>query len=122
MSELKIQFEGLNALDAEELKAVMGSSGLELDEPAVPEGTLAEPATITAILALGPTAIATLALWLSKGRRGHVLRHKAKIIHPDGRVEEQSWEIKDTSEAAVKSQVISKLGKWIGASSAGAPS
>jgi hypothetical protein len=67
MSE-KLYVEGLNPLDAEELKEALGDKGMELRQPEVPEGTLAEPATITVILTLGSFAAVDFALWLSKGQ------------------------------------------------------
>src|SRR5258708_7262112 len=94
----KLHIEGLNPLDAEELKAAINNNGLELFQPEAPEGTIAEPATITAILTLGAFTAVDLATWISKGRRRRVLKRSVKIAHPDGRIEERQWEVDESSE------------------------
>jgi hypothetical protein len=57
-----IKLSGLSALDQEELKDLVGNAA-EFKEPVVPEGTLAEPATITAIVRLGSLVIASIAAY-----------------------------------------------------------
>jgi hypothetical protein len=112
MSE-KLYIAGLSSLDKEELEEAIGKTALETYQPEVPEGSLAEPATITAILTLGSFATVAFATWASKGRRRKLLKGSVKIVHPDGRVEERSWEVDEGSEDAIKSGVIAQLGKWL---------
>jgi hypothetical protein len=108
----KLIISGLNSLDEVELRDVLGE-GVEFDEPEVPEGTLAEPGTITAIVIIGKLTIAALAVYLSKGRRRAALKKNTRIIYPDGRIEEQTLEIEATSEEGVKAQVFAWLSKLI---------
>jgi hypothetical protein len=75
--------------------------------------TLAEPATITAILTLGSFGTVAFATWMSKGRRRKLLKRSVKIVHPDGSVEERTWEVDEASEDAIKPGVIAQLGKWL---------
>jgi hypothetical protein len=112
MSET-LYLEGLNPLDAEELKEALGDNGMELRQPEVPEGMLAEPGTITVILTLGSFAAVDFALWLSKGRRRRLLKRSVRVIHPDGRIEEDSWEVKVGTDEAIKAAVIAQFGKWL---------
>lgn len=112
MSE-KLYIEGLNPLDAEELQEALRDKGMEIKQPATPEGTLAEPATITVILTLGSFAAVDFALWLSKGRRRRLLKRSVRVVHPDGRIEENAWEVKEGTDEAIKSGVIAQLGKWL---------
>jgi len=109
----KLYIAGLSSLDKEELEEVIGKSALETYEPEVPEGTLAEPVTITAILTLGSFATVAFATWASKGRRRKLLKRTVKIVHPDGTIEERNWEVDEASEDAIKSGVIAQLGKWL---------
>jgi len=112
MSE-KLYITGLNALDKEELEEAIGKTAFEAYQPEVPEGNLAEPATITAILTLGSFATVAFATWASKGRRRKLLRRSVKISYSDGRVEERSWEVDEASEDAIKQGVLAQLGKWL---------
>lgn len=112
MESPKLIISGLNSLDEEELREAL-SENVEFEEPEVPEGTLAEPATIVAIVTLGSLTIAALAAYLSKARRRTILTHTFRIIHPDGRVEEHTITIDATSEEEVKAQIFAELSKWI---------
>ena len=60
---------GLSGLDQEELQELLHEK-VQFEEPSVPEGTLAEPATIAAIVTLGSGVLFAFATWLSKRRRG----------------------------------------------------
>ena len=110
---------GLNSLDEEELKEALGDSGMEVVKPKVPEGSLAEPATITVVLYLGSIALTSLAVWLSKGRRRHYLAAAHKVVHPDGTTEEKTFELDESSEDAVKASVLAQLRNWVGPSTPG---
>jgi len=50
---------------------------------------------------------------MSKGRRRKLLKRSVKIVHPDGSVEERTWEVDEASEDAIKPGVIAQLGKWL---------
>ena len=106
---------GLSSLDEEELRDAIGD--VEFDEPVVPEGTLAEPATITAIVTLGSLAIAALAAYLSKRRRRYLLKQAFRVVHPDGRIEERTLEVRASSEDEAKAEILAQLNKWIGQAS-----
>ena len=112
MESVKIVIPGLTELDEEELRELL-PEGVEFDRPETPEGSLAEPTTITAIIILAPLAITTLALWASKARRSFIRSERIKIIHPDGRVEERSLDVKASSEEEAKAGIAAELGKWL---------
>jgi hypothetical protein len=113
MRATKLIIGGLSSLDEEELREALGEE-VEFDEPAVPEGTLAEPATITAIITLGSLAIAALATYLSKGRRSYLHKETFRIQHPDGRIEERTLEVRAASEEEAKAQIMAQISKWTG--------
>ena len=112
MSE-KLYITGLSSLDQEELAKAIGKDAFETYQPEVPEGTLAEPATITAILTLGSFATVAFATWASKGRRHKLLKNNVKITHKDGTVEERSWEVDEGSEKEIESKILAQLGTWL---------
>ena len=117
MKSAELVISGLSSLDEEELReALGGGSGdrITFSRPEVPEGSLAEPATITAVVTLGSIGLSALAAWLSKARRRRIARGKFRLVRPDGTVEEKSWELEESSEDAVKSKVLAELTNWIG--------
>jgi hypothetical protein len=83
MKAPKLIISGLSGLDEEEMKEALGDA-VEFDEPDVPEGSLAEPATISAIVTLSAMVISALAVYLNKPRRKYLLQKAVKIVHPDG--------------------------------------
>jgi hypothetical protein len=103
---------GLSGLDQEELQELLHEK-VQFEEPSVPEGTLAEPATIAAIVTLGSGVLFAFATWLSKRRRSYLWQQTIRIHHPDGRVEEQSLTVKAASEDEVKAQVLQQLGQML---------
>ena len=103
---------GLSALDKEELELQLGAA-IGFVEPSVPQGTLAEPATIAAVITLGSIAITAFGAWLSKARQKHLLRERFRVLHPDGSSEEHVLEIQSSSEDAIKAEVIRQLRGWI---------
>jgi len=119
MEPPKLIIRGLSSLDEEELREALGDN-VEVNEPEVPEGTLAEPATITAIIILGSMTIGALALWLSKKRRSHLYRETFRIVHPDGRVEERTLEVRASSEEEAKAEIMAQVGKWMSEAAKGA--
>lgn len=112
MPETTIRLSGLNELDAEELLEAVGPT-VELQRPEVQEGALAEPATITAVVALTSALMPVVALWLSKGRRSYLRKQTFKITHPDGRVEERTLEVRASSQDAATAEILAELEKWI---------
>ncbi|MBD2318055.1 hypothetical protein [Phormidium tenue] len=112
MESPKLIISGLNSLDEEELREVLGEE-VEFEEPKVPEGSLAEPATIAAIVTLGSLAITALAIYLSKSRRRYILERKIRIIHPDGRIEEHILNIQANSEDEANAQILAELSKFL---------
>jgi len=110
----RLVLTGLNSLDEQELIEALGTNGVEIVKPEVPEGSLAEPATITVVLYLGSIALTSLAVWLSKGRRRKVLAATQKVVRADGTVEEKTFQLDESSEDAVKASVLSQLRNWVG--------
>jgi hypothetical protein len=110
---IKLLLEGLNSLDAEELKEAVGVQAVEFVAPEVPEGTIAEPTAITALITLTPIVAATVSAYLAKPRHKKFRRSKFRTIHPDGRIVEREWETRETTEEAIKSQLLSQLTKWL---------
>lgn len=113
MSTQTLEFVGLSSLDQEELREVAGEV-VTFQEPEVPEGMLAEPATIAAIVTLGSLSLVTLAAYLAQPRRRRMLRHAVRITHADGRIEEQTFEISASDQDGVKAEILAQLGKWVG--------
>ena len=113
MKAPNLMISGLSSLDEEEMKEALGDA-VEFDEPEVPEGSLAEPATITAIVTLGAMAISALAVYLNKPRRRYLLEKAVKIIHADGRVEETTLKIEASSSEEAKAQLAAELAKMAG--------
>jgi|SRR5689334_12862301 len=109
----RLALDGLNALDAEELKEALGNESVQLTQPEAPEGNLAEPTTISALITLSPLVAGLVAAWISKPRRRKIARRKTRIIRADGTIEEKEWEINDLKEDAIKSQVFAQLTKWL---------
>ena len=69
MGHPTLELTGLSDLDTEELLVAMGDH-VDLRRPEVPEGTLAEPATVVAIITIGsPIVLNALAIWLATPRR-----------------------------------------------------
>lgn len=111
-------FGGLSALDKAELSDQFGAA-VSFVEPEVPEGNLAEPATIAAVVSLGSLAIGVLAAYVSKRRRQYLLRERFRRTYPDGSYEEHSFEIKASDEDEVKAEVIKQLGGWLKTANSG---
>ena len=111
MAATKLIIPGLSSLDEEELRELLGDQ-VTFQEPEVPEGSLAEPTTIIAVIVLGSIALNGLAAYLSKGRRRYVQRQTFRVVHPDGRVEERKLEIEASSEDEVKAEILAELSKW----------
>ncbi|MFN0139086.1 MAG: hypothetical protein ACKVQW_03230 [Pyrinomonadaceae bacterium] len=110
MNPPKLIISGLTPLDEEQLRELL-EDAVEFDEPQVPEGTLAEPATITAIIALSSMAIGALAVYLNKSRRSYLLEKAVKVVHPDGRVEEVTLKVQASSSEEAKQQLAAELTK-----------
>lgn len=113
MSETELVISGLGNLDAEELRDALGENSLRLVRPEVPEGTLAEPTTITAVIVLGSIALSSLAAWICKKRRNPSKRFKFKLTRPDGEVIEVALNTDEGSEEPCKKNVLAQLGQWI---------
>jgi hypothetical protein len=113
MEHSKLVLSGLSSLDEEELLEALGKDQVEFIKAKPPEGSLAEPATITAVIVLTSAGIAALTAYLAKGRRRRILKGVKKIIHPDGRIEEMTIDLDEASEDALKASVLGELGKWI---------
>lgn len=110
MEAPKLIISGLSSLDEEEMKESLGDA-VEFDEPQVPEGTVAEPATITAVVTLTAMAISALAVYFNKTRRRYLLEKAVKIVHPDGRIEETTLRIEASSSEEAKAQLAAELTK-----------
>ena len=110
MEAPKLIISGLSSLDEEQLKEALGDE-VEFDEPEVPEGTLAEPATITAIVTLSAMAISALAVYLNKTRRRYLLEKAVKVVYPDGRIEEVTLKVEASSSEEAKTQLAAELAK-----------
>lgn len=108
--EATFEIGGLSDLDREELQDILKDQ-VQFDEPEVPEGTLAEPATIAAIVTLGSGVLAAFAIWLSKRRRSYLWQETVRIQHPDGRIEERRLTVKASSEAEAKAEILQQLGQ-----------
>lgn len=120
MSSTQLVISGLGKLDAEELREALGENGVSLAEPETPEGALAEPATITAVIVLGSIALGALAAWLCKKRRNPSRRFKFKITKPNGEVVEVSLNTGESSQEPCKKNVLAQIGDWIKTASLGA--
>jgi hypothetical protein len=112
MESSKLIISGLNSLDEVELSEALGEN-VEFEEPDVPEGSAAEPATIAAIVTLGSLSIAALAVYLSKARRRSVLKYTIRKVHLDGRIEEFIIDLDSSSEEAANPKILAELSKWI---------
>lgn len=110
MKAPKLIISGLSSLDEEEMKEALGDA-VEFNEPEVPEGSLAEPATITAIVTLSAMAISALAVYLNKPRQKYRVQKAFKIVHPDGRIEEATLRIEASSSEEGKAQLAAELAK-----------
>jgi hypothetical protein len=113
MASTRLAISGLSSLDAEELREALGGDTLQIVRPESPEGTLAEPVTITAIIVLGSIALTNLAVWICKKRRHPSERFKFKLTRPDGEVLEVLLDTSQGSEEPCKEGVLSQLGQWI---------
>jgi hypothetical protein len=112
MESSKLIISGLNSLDQVELSKALGEN-VEFEEPEVPEGAAAEPATIAAIVTLGSLSIAALAVYLSKPRQRSVLKYTIRRVHPDGRIEEFIIDLVTSEEGAANPEIVAELSKWI---------
>ncbi len=106
-----LTIHGLSKLDAEELRDTVGIEGVALQEPPTPEGTLAEPATITAVIVLGSIALGSLAAWLCKKRRNPSKRMQFKVTKPSGETVEVMLSVDGSTEEPCKENVLEQLGK-----------
>ena len=113
MEAPKLIISGLSSLDEEQMKESLGDA-VVFDEPEVPEGTLAEPATITAIITLSAMAISALAVYFNKTRRRYLLEKTVKIVYPDGRVEEVALKIEASSSEEAEAKLAAELTKLAG--------
>lgn len=110
--EPKLIISGLSSLDEEELREALGNN-VDFNEPDVPEGTLAEPATITAIVILGSMSLATFALWLSKKRRSYLRTETLRVIDKDGNVTERTLRVRASSEEEANAEIAAQLKSWL---------
>jgi hypothetical protein len=113
MANTEFIITSMTTLDEEELREALPEGQVKTVRPTVPEGTLAEPATITAVVTLGSITLAGLSAWLSKGRRRRVSRFSYKVRKPDGEIVDVKLDLDQSSEDAVKANVMAQLGKWI---------
>ena len=111
MNDFQLMITGLSSLDQEESAEAIGDDSVQFSRPDVPEGTLAEPATISAVIALGTIALNGLVVWLSKARRKHTSAFRYRLVRPNGEVVEIALDLNDASEGAVKSQILDAIGR-----------
>jgi hypothetical protein len=113
MADTEFIISGLTTLDEEELREALPEGQVDTVRSTVPEGTLAEPATITAIVTLGSIALAGLSAWLSKARRRRVSKFRYKVRKADGETVDVELDLDESSEDAVKASVMAQLSKWV---------
>jgi hypothetical protein len=113
MPDTELIITGMTTLDEVELRKALPAGGVETIRGTVPEGTLAEPATITAVVTLGSLALTALSAWIVKGRRRRVSKLRYKVRKPDGEVVDLSLDLDENSEDAGKASVMAQLRKWI---------
>jgi hypothetical protein len=104
---------GLTSLDEAELLEKLPETYVETHKTAVPEGSLAEPATITAIVTLGSVTIAGLTAWLAKPRRRKISSFTYKLRKPDGTLVNVEMLSDEQSEEAAKASILAQLGQWV---------
>lgn len=112
MNEIFFVFPGLSELDAEEIQEALDDK-VEIVEPDVPEGTIAEPATIAAIVTISPLIIGALAMWLSKKRRAYLRKETILLKLPNGAVLEKTLEIKSSSEEETREEIAAAFNNWL---------
>jgi hypothetical protein len=114
MKSPELVITGLTTLDEVELRDALPEGEVETMHSTVPEGTLAEPATITAIVQIGGSiALGLLSLWISKTRRRRVSKLRYRVRKPDGEMVDVAFDLDQSSEDAVNASVMAELGKWI---------
>jgi hypothetical protein len=113
MKSPELVITGLTTLDEVELREALPEAEVETMQSTVPEGTLAEPATIAAIVTLGSMALKPLTLWILKRWRRRVSKLRFKIRKPDGEMVDLALDLDQSSEDAVNASVMAQLGKWI---------
>ena len=114
----QLRVDGLTSLQLAELRAAMSSAGGDdvtvVESPALGGGKVGEPALLTVILTLGPSAIAAMSLWLAKRKKGRSKNLKYTRIDPNGAVEsfeleESSYDEGESSAAAIQAFLEKKL-------------
>ncbi len=112
MNGSRLILKGLSELDAEELSEALGADA-EIVEPEVPEGTIAEPATISAIIMLSPLVIGALTVWMSKPRRSYLRKETMQFVDEKGRIFSKTLEIRASSEDEAQAQIAAEFTKWM---------
>jgi hypothetical protein len=116
----QLRVDGLTSLQLAELRAAIWSAGSDdvkvVESPTLGGGKLGEPALLTVILTLGPSAIAAISLWLAKRKKGRSKNLKYTKIDPNGSVEsfeleESSYDEGASSAAAIQAFLEKKLGQ-----------
>ena len=113
MDDTQLIISGLSSLDEEELLEAVGDKAVQFVRPEAPEGTLAEPGTITVIIVLGTIALNGLVAWLAKGRRRRTSNFRYRIVRPNGETVEMELDLSDSSEEALQPKVLAEISKWV---------
>jgi hypothetical protein len=104
---------GLSALDREELKEILSPDQVAFNEPGIPEGSLAEPAAIAAIIVLTPITIAALGLYFGRKIRLHTFDESVEITRPDGTKLKHRLQVRAKSAEEANTQVLAQLQQFL---------
>ena len=111
----QLRVDGLTPLQLAELRAAVGADVEELDAPSLGGGKAGEPAILTAVIALGPSVISAIALWIAKQKKGRTKKLRYTRIDSDGGMEsfeldESSYAEGESSATAIQTFLQKKLG------------
>jgi hypothetical protein len=115
----QLRVDGLTPLQLAELRAAIGAAGSDsittLDTPNLEGGKVGEPTLLAAVITLGPSVIAAIALWISKQRKGRSRSLKYSRIDPNGgsesfELEESAFDEGESPAASIQAFLQRKLG------------
>ncbi len=115
----QLRVDGLTSLQLAELRAAIATTGSDyvttIDNPSLGGGKAGEPALLTAVITLGPSVIAAVALWVAKHRKRRTKGIRYTRVDPNGamvsfEMDESSYDEGESPSAAIQAFLEKKLG------------
>lgn len=116
----QLRVDGLTPLQLAELRAAIATAGDDyvttLDSPSLGGGKVGEPTLLSAVITLGPSVIAAVALWVAKQKKRRAQKITYTRIDPNGgketfEIDESSYDEGGSPVAAIQAFLERRLGK-----------